>query len=162
MSELHKLDRIDINILSKLQDSGRITNVELADQVGLSASPCLKRVKLLEKQGYIQSYSAKLNITKILTPTIVFTEFTLSKHEARHFDIFEKGIGQVEEVVECHLISGGYDYLVKFICASVAHYQKIVEAIITADLGIERYFSYIVIKSSIEERKIKLDQLIKE
>ena len=162
MNELNKLDRLDISILAKLQQSGRITNVELADSVGLSASPCLKRVKQLENQGFIESYSANINISKLLSPTIVFTEFTLTKHESYHFNVFEQGIQKVEEITECHLISGGYDYLVKFFCASVAHYQKVVESILESDLGIERYFSYIVIKSPINNRKIKLDQLIKE
>ena len=162
MNALSKLDRLDIKILAKLQLSGRITNVELADAVGLSASPCLKRVKQLEKQGYIESYSANINISKLLSPTIVFTEFTLTRHESQHFNVFERGVQKVEEITECHLVSGGYDYLVKFLCASVAHYQKVVESILDSDLGIERYFSYIVIKSPINNRKIQLDQLIKE
>ncbi len=162
MIALSKLDRIDIKILAKLQESGRITNVELADAVGLSASPCLKRVKQLEKQRYIESYSAKINVSKLLNPTFVFTEFTLKEHQSLHFDIFERGISKIEEIVECHLISGGYDYLVKFCCASVAHYQNVIESILESDLGVERYFSYIVIKSPITDRQIKLDQLLKE
>jgi len=162
MNLLSKLDRIDIKILATLQKSGRITNVELADAVGLSASPCLKRVKQLEKQGYIESYSANLNLALLLSPTIVFTEFTLAKHEAQHFNVFETGVTNIEEVVECHLISGGYDYLVKFYCAIIAHYQRVVESILNSNLGIEHYFSYIVIKSPIAARQIKLDQLITE
>ncbi len=162
MAMLQKLDRIDVHILARLQENGRITNVELADAVGLSASPCLKRVKRLEKQGYIESYNAKINISKLLNPTLVFTEFTLKKHQSHHFDIFERGINKIEAVVECHLISGGYDYLAKFCCASVAHYQKVIESILQLDLGIERYFSYIVIKSPVNDRQVQLDQFIRD
>jgi len=149
MLPLPKLDRIDLNILAQLQDNGRLTNVELSRRVGLSASPCLIRVKRLEKSGYIVSYGAQINMQKIGSLLTVFTEVTLSDHRRDDFSRFEAQIQKVPSVVECHLISGGYDYLLKFMVRSVGHYQNVIEAMLDKNMGIEKYFSYIVIKSPI-------------
>lgn len=142
-----KLDRIDLKILAQLQKCGRITNVELADAVGLSPSPCLTRVKRLEKAGFITGYSAQINLDKLGEVLTVFTEVTLTEHRAGDFSRFETKIRKVDEIVECHLVSGGYDYLLKFVTRGVAHYQSIIEAMLEGDYGIEKYFSYVVIKS---------------
>ena len=142
-----KLDRIDLKILSQLQRSGRITNVELADAVGLSPSPCLTRVKRLEKAGYITGYGAQVDLHKLGEFITVFTEITLADHRITDFSLFEGRIRNIDEVVECHLVSGGYDYLVKFVARGVAHDQIIIEGMLEGNFGIEKYFSYIVIKS---------------
>ena len=142
-----KLDRIDLKILAKLQQSGRITNVELADAVGLSPSPCLTRVKRLESAGYITGYGAQLNLRKLGEFLTVFTEVTLTEHRQGDFSRFESRISKLDEVLECHLVSGGYDYLLKFVARGVAHYQSIIETMLEGDYGIEKYFSYVVIKS---------------
>ena len=110
-----KLDRIDLEILAHLQKNGRVTNVDLADAVGLSASPCLMRVRRLEKAGYITGYGAHIQIQKLGDTLTVFTEVTLSDHRATDFARFEASIRRVDEIIECHLVSGGYDYLLKFI-----------------------------------------------
>jgi DNA-binding Lrp family transcriptional regulator len=144
-----KLDRIDINILAELQRSGRITNAELADKVGLSASPCLTRVKRLESAGYISSYSAILNLTKIGDSQIVFTSVTLGDHRRADFQKFEHRIAQYEELVECHLVSGGFDYLLKFVVRGIGDYQQMMEEILESNIGVSKYFSYIVIKTAI-------------
>lgn len=142
-----KLDRLDLKILAQLQQSGRITNVELADAVGLSPSPCLTRVKRLEKAGYITGYSAHVNLHKLGEFLTVFTEVTLTEHRSGDFSRFEARIRKIDEIVECHLVSGGYDYLLKFITRGVSHYQSIIESMLEGDFGIEKYFSYLVIKS---------------
>ncbi|MAD28309.1 MAG: AsnC family transcriptional regulator [Woeseiaceae bacterium] len=142
-----KLDRIDLNILAQVQKSGRIANVDLADAVGLSASPCLARLKKLEKAGYITGYSGLINLNKLGEFLIVYTEVTLTNHRANDFSLFEKKTRKIEEVLECHLISGGYDYLLKFATRGVTQYQEIMEYMLEGDFGIEKYFSYIVIKS---------------
>jgi len=149
MPEAVKLDRIDINILAHLQRNGRITNVELAEAVSLSPSPCLIRVKRLEKAGYIIGYNAHVDIAKLGETVTVFTQVTLSDHHMEDFARFETGIRKVDEVIECHLISGGYDYLLKFMTRGIAHYQSLIETILESNLGITKYFSYIVIKSPI-------------
>ncbi|ATU95847.1 MAG: Lrp/AsnC family transcriptional regulator [Phyllobacterium sp.] len=144
---LPKLDRIDLKILYELQKNGRITNVDLADAVGLSPSPCLMRVKRLEQAGYVTGYGAQINIAKLGETVSVFTEVTLSDHRREDFVRFENAIRNIDEIVECHLVSGGYDYLLKFITRGVVHYQGIVENLLERNIGIEKYFSYIVIKS---------------
>jgi len=142
-----KLDRIDLKILAQLQKSGRITNVELADAVGLSPSPCLTRVKRLEQAGYITGYGAQINLHKLGEFLTVFTEVTLQDHRSPDFARFEAKIRTVDEIIECHLVSGGYDYLLKFVTPGVSHYQAIIEYLLESNIGIEKYFSYIVIKS---------------
>ena len=152
MPAVPRLDRIDLKILAELQADGRISNVDLAERVGLSASPCLQRVKKLEAAGTILSYRAMIDLARLGDNVTVFTEFTLSSHTREDFERFERALAGEVTVVECHLISGGYDYLVKFVVRSIAHYQRIVEDLLAADLGIAKYFSYIVIKTPVEAR----------
>jgi DNA-binding Lrp family transcriptional regulator len=154
-----KLDRIDINILAQLQKNGRITNINLAKAVALSPSPCLLRVKRLEEAGYITSYNARIDLAKLGETITVFTEVTLSDHHREDFVKFESSIRTIDEVIECHLVSGGYDYLVRFIARGVAHYQQIIESILERDIGVAKYFSYIVIKSPIEKLHYPLARL---
>lgn len=142
-----KLDRIDLKILAQLQKSGRITNVELADAVGLSPSPCLTRVKRLEQAGYITGYGAQINLHKLGEFLTVFTEVTLQDHKSSDFARFEAKIRTMDEIIECHLVSGGYDYLLKFVTHGVGSYQELIEHLLESNIGIEKYFSYIVIKS---------------
>jgi DNA-binding Lrp family transcriptional regulator len=154
-----RLDRIDLKILAQLQRNGRMTNVVLSEAVGLSASPCLLRVKRLEKAGYITGYGAQINLAKLGETVSVFTEVTLKDHRLEDFARFESEIGRIEEVVECHVISGGYDYLVKFVARGVGHYQQTIEDLLQRDIGIAKYFSYIVIKSPIVKHHLPLASL---
>ncbi|ONN66114.1 Lrp/AsnC family transcriptional regulator [Herbaspirillum sp. VT-16-41] len=155
-----KLDRIDLRILCHLQENSRITNVILADAVGLSPSPCLIRVKRLEKAGYISGYGAYIRLEKLADVQIVFTEVTLSDHRREDFAKFESYIRNVDEVIECHLVSGGYDYLLKFMTRSVVHYQSVIESLLEQNLRIEKYFSYIVIKSPFIKHHYPLEKFI--
>lgn len=159
MSLAPKLDRLDFKILAHLQRNGRVTNVELADAVGLSPSPCLSRVKRLEKSGYITGYGAHIALAKLGSTLTVFTEVTLKDHRSADFSRFEQRARTISEIVECHLVSGGYDYLVRFIARDVGHYQEVMESILESDFGIEKYFSYIVIKSPIIKRFDPIDSL---
>ncbi|MGQ0836007.1 MAG: Lrp/AsnC family transcriptional regulator [Gammaproteobacteria bacterium] len=154
-----KLDRIDINILAQLQRNGRITNINLANAVALSPSPCLLRVRRLEQAGYIKSYNAYIDIAKLGETITVFTEVTLSDHKREDFTKFEEAIRTIDEVIECHLISGGYDYLLRFITRGVAHYQSVIEGILERDIGVAKYFSYIVIKSPFQKLHYPLAKL---
>jgi DNA-binding Lrp family transcriptional regulator len=160
MPDLPKLDRIDINILVQLQKDGAISNLLLAEQVGLSPSPCLQRVKRLEKAGYITGYGARINLAKLTDSVTIFTEVTLVDHRIDDFTKFEANIRDVEELMECHLISGGYDYLLRFLTRSIAHYQEQMENLLRRNIGIEKYFSYIVIKSPIVKTIVPLKTLL--
>jgi len=157
-----KLDRIDLKILAQLQGAGRITNVELADAVGLSPSPCLTRVKRLEQAGYITGYGAHINLKKLGDFLTVFTEVTLHDHRSSDFARFEAAVRNIDEVVECHLVSGGYDYLLKFVTPGVDHYQAVIEKMLEGNFGIEKYFSYIVIKSPFIKNHYPIQRLFGE
>ena len=154
-----KIDRLDLRILSKLQQHGRITNVDLAEAVGLSPSPCLARVKRLEQAGYIVGYGADVRLEKLGETVTVFTEVTLADHHREDFVRFEAAIRGVDEVIECHLVSGGYDYLLKFITRGVSHYQSIIEELLDRNVGIDKYFSYIVIKSPFVKKHYPIERL---
>jgi DNA-binding Lrp family transcriptional regulator len=160
MPGLPKLDRIDINILVQLQKDGAIRNLYLAEQVGLSPSRCLQRVKRLEQAGYITGYGAQINLNKLIDSVTVFTEVTLADHRIDDFTKFEASIRDVEELMECHLVSGGYDYLLRFLTRSIAHYQEQMEGLLRRNIGIEKYFSYIVIKSPIVKTIVPLKTLL--
>ena len=155
-----KLDRLDLRILCHLQKNGRASNVEIADAVGLSPSPCLVRVKRLEQAGYIAGYGAHIRLEKLGDTLMVFTEVTLQDHKRDDFVKFETSIRPIGEIVECHLVSGGYDYLLKFITRGVNHYQEIIEGLLEANIGIEKYFSYIVIKTLFIKNFYPIEKLI--
>jgi DNA-binding Lrp family transcriptional regulator len=155
-----KLDQIDLNILVQLQKDGRMTNANLAVAVGLSASPCLQRVKRLEAAGYITGYGAQINLTKLTESITVFTEVTLVDHRKEDFVKFEANLRSVEELMECHLVSGGYDYLLRFVSRSINHYQERMENLLERNIGIEKYFSYVVLKSPIVKHTLPLKTLL--
>src|SRR5260370_15314498 len=134
MSSDGKLDRIDLRILSQLQKKGRIMNVELADAVGLSPSPCLIRVKRLEKAGYIVGYGAQIQLEKLGDVQIVFTEVTLADHRREDFIKFVAAIKDVDEIVECHLASDGYDHLLKVVTRSVSNHHSIIHCLLEHDI----------------------------
>ncbi len=154
-----KLDQIDIKILYELQKNGRITNVELAELVNLSPSPCLMRVKKLQQDGYITGYSARINIAKLGQTLTVFTEVTLKNHRQIDFACFLAAIEKLDQVIECHLVSGGYDYLVKFVTSGIIEYQTLMERLIDLDIGIDKYFSFVVLKSPIVKPHMPLTSL---
>jgi DNA-binding Lrp family transcriptional regulator len=159
MTPTPKLDRIDLKILAQLQAQGRLSNVDLAVAVGLSPSPCLQRTKRLEQAGYISGYGAQLDLVKLGEVVVVFTEMTLNDHRRSDFARFEAAVARIDEVIECHLVSGGYDYLLKFVTRGISHYQTVIEAMLDQGLGIEKYFSYIVIKTPVQKLGYPLSQL---
>ncbi|MBI1220039.1 MAG: winged helix-turn-helix transcriptional regulator [Rhodobacteraceae bacterium] len=159
MNNRLKLDRIDLKILAELQRNGRITNVELADVVSLSPSPCLMRVKKLQQAGYITGYSGLIDVAKLGETLTVFTEFTLKNHRQIDFARFQEAVEKIDSCVECHLVSGGYDYLIKFVTAGIVDYQNIMEALIDRDVGIDKYFSFVVIKTPFVKHQLPLTRL---
>lgn len=155
-----KLDRIDIKILYELQKNGRVTNVQLAELVNLSPSPCLMRVKKLQAEGYVSGYSARIDVSKFGQTLTVFTEITLKNHRQIDFARFLAAAEKVDQIVECHLVSGGYDYMLKFITGGIGEYQTIMERLTDMDIGIDKYFSFVVLKSPIVKSHMPLSSLI--
>jgi len=154
------LDRLDVKILSALQKRGRISNVDLADAVGLSPSPCLTGVKRLERAGFIVGYGAQIQIKKLGDFQIVFTKVTLADHRRGDFVRFIDAIQNVDEIMECHHATGGYDYLLKFVTRNVSHYQGVMEALLERDIGIEKYFSYVIIESPVVKQYYRLETIV--
>jgi len=119
------LDQIDRQILTVLQKKGRLSNADLAAAVHLSASACHRRVQRLETEGYIQDYVARLNSRKMGRPTTVFVEITLSGQADEVLDAFEKAVVQVPDVLECHLMAGSADYLLKVVAGDTEDFARI-------------------------------------
>jgi DNA-binding Lrp family transcriptional regulator len=119
------LDQIDLRILERLQVDGRMTNQELAEAVGLSPSPCLNRVRRLEKAGVISGYQAHIELTKVCRHVDVIAAVTLRDHGLEDFEVFEEMVAGMRFVIECTKVSGTIDYLVRFICPDIAAYQML-------------------------------------
>lgn len=119
------LDPTDVRILSVLQKRGRMSNAELADDVNLSASACHRRVQRLEKDGYIRDYVALLDPRRMGRPTTVFVEITLSGQADEVLDAFEKAVARVPDVLECHLMAGTADYLLKVVAGDTEDFARI-------------------------------------
>ncbi|BBO27879.1 AsnC family transcriptional regulator [Alteromonas sp. I4] len=140
------LDRIDRNILSVLQKDGRISNVELAKQVGLSPSPCLERVKRLESQGYIKGYHALLDPQKLGAAMLVFVEITLSKTSVDIFAEFSAAVQQHDDIQECHLVSGNFDFLLKARVADMSSYRRLLGDTLLRLPGVSASRTYVVME----------------
>ena len=119
------LDHIDRRILNVLQKAGRMSNADLAERVHLSASACHRRVQRLEKEGYIRDYVALLDARKMGRPTTVFVEITLSGQADEVLDAFEKAVARVPDVLECHLMAGTADYLLKVVAGDTEDFARI-------------------------------------
>jgi Lrp/AsnC family leucine-responsive transcriptional regulator len=117
-------DLVDRKILSALSRNGRLTVNELADIAGLSASPCWSRVKQLEESGAIERYAAILNAAALGLRDVVFVEITLDKHDEKVLDSFGEALARIPQVLEAHLVTGEYDYLVKVAIADTADYER--------------------------------------
>jgi Lrp/AsnC family leucine-responsive transcriptional regulator len=118
------LDPFDCRIVAELQADGRLSNVELADKIGLSPSPCLRRVKRLERDGYIEGYRATLRRDRIGLGFSVFLSIKIDGHANERALTFEKAIVEMPEVIACHLVSGEADYLLEVVVPDLADYQR--------------------------------------
>lgn len=156
MSKIKSLDRVDLAILKTLQSDGRITNVELAKIVNLSASPCLDRVKRLEQEGYIKRYGAFLSPNKLGYGMTAFVHVTLDRTTADVFKEFKKEVVKIKEVVECHLVAGGYDYLLKIRFSNMESYRLILEKVAGLP-AISQTHTYMVTEHIKEDGGVPLD-----
>lgn len=151
------LDRVDLRILAALQRNGRISKVELANLVNLSASACLERMRRLEKKKLILSYHANVNLSAVMSIQLFLTEMTLGSHRAVDFWRFEQSIERVPQVVECHALGGGIDYILKVVARDVPAYQSFIDDLLSQNIGIERYFTYVVTKVVKSEPQFQLE-----
>ena len=151
------LDKIDKNILSELQKDGRISNAESAERGGLSATPCLERVRRLEREGYITGYKAILNPAKLGAGLLVFVEITLNKNQPDVFEQFNKAVQNLPDLQECHLVSGNFDYLLKARVSDMTAYRKLLSDTILRLPCVNDTHTYVVM----EEVKCTADIIVK-
>ena len=118
------IDAIDRRIVAELQSDGRLSNVDLADKIGLSPSPCLRRVKRLEQEGYIEGYRAALRRDRVGLRFSVFVGVKISAHANEQAQVFEKAVVEMPEVVACHLVSGEADYFLEVVVPDIDEYQR--------------------------------------
>lgn len=145
-----KLDSIDRRILNVLQRDGRVQNVELAKEVGLSPSPCLRRVRLLEEAGVIERYVAVLNAAKVDKGLTVFARVWLKGQDVETVDHFTEAVKRLPEVVECHLMAGDCDFLLRVVAADLDEYRQFQIKHLTRIKGVQS------VKTEIPMQKIKL------
>ena len=141
-----ELDRIDRHILQLLQEEGRMSYVELGERVGLSTTPCMERVKRLEREKLILGYGARLNPQKLQANLLVFVEISLYSKSADIFDDFRRAATKLPHVLECHLVSGDFDYLIKARISEMASYRKLLGDILLRLPGVRESKSYIVME----------------
>jgi DNA-binding Lrp family transcriptional regulator len=119
------LDKLDRDLLRLLQADGRLSNAELAQRIGLSPSACFRRLQRLEEQSVIAGYAAELNGEAIGKPTTVFIEVTLASQVSTALDAFERAVAACDDVLECHLMSGDFDYLLRVAVADMRDYERV-------------------------------------
>ena len=139
------LDRIDRHILQNLQQDGRVSNVELSRRVNLSPSPCLERVKRLESEGYIEGYGARINAAKLGLGMHAFIQITLDRTTADVFDHFRESVVDIPEVAECHMVAGGFDYLLKLRVSDMGAYRTLLGELVELP-GVSQTHTYVVIE----------------
>jgi Lrp/AsnC family transcriptional regulator, leucine-responsive regulatory protein len=142
-----ELDRTDRQLLDLLQRDGRITNAALAEQVHLSESACLRRVRALEQSGLIAGYGAQINQEKAGFPVNVFVNITLDRQDQADLQSFEQTVRRIPEVMECYLMSGDYDYLLRVVVADMADFERIHSQHLTRLPGVVRVHSSFALRT---------------
>ena len=155
-SPILSLDRTDIKILDILQKDGRISNTRLAEMVNLSATAVLARVQKLAKDGFITGYEARLNPEMLNAAFVVFVEILLDKTTPNVLEEFSDAVLQHPEIIECHMISGGFDFVVKIRCANMEEFRKISGQVLWQLPGVKETRSYPVMEVIKESSQIKL------
>lgn len=148
------LDSIDLKILAALQANGRLSNVELAERVGLSPSPCLRRVRLLEQAGVIDRYVALIDQGAVGLPVSVFISIKLEHQQEEDLDRFEAEVSAYPEVLECYLMTGTQDYLLRVVVADLAAYERFLKTKLT------RVKNVASIESSFALKQVKYNNVL--
>ncbi len=143
-----RFDDIDVRILSLLQDNGRMTNVELAERVGLTAPPCLRRVRALEQQGAITGYHAALDPAALGYNLTVFAMVSLKSQAESDLRAFEQMVAEIPEVRECHMLNGEIDFILKIVAPDLQSFQHILTTRLTPAPNVEHVKTSLTIRTS--------------
>jgi Lrp/AsnC family leucine-responsive transcriptional regulator len=152
----YPLGSIDRNILRALQDDARMTYVDIAERVGLSVSPCKERIRRMEREGYIRGYETRLAPEKLDAGLVVFVQIRLNHTSQDLFRQFRAAVATLDEVQECFLVSGSYDYLLKARVANMAAYRVLLGETLLQLPGVQESSTYVVMEEVKESLKIPL------
>ena len=152
-----KLDNFDRNILKALQKDGRISNVELAQTVRLSESACLRRVRVLEQEGYIRGYVAVLDQKRLGRSGTVFVQITLRREDQSELAAFEQAVQRIPEIMECYLMTGEFDYLLRVVVADMADFERLHKEALTRLPGVARVNSSVAIRTVRRTTELPID-----
>ena len=151
------LDRIDKQILDLMQNNGRISNLELADRVGLSPTPCSRRVKRLEESGLIKGHVTLLSETALGLDLTAIVSITLDKHTPERFEVFEKKLVTYSEVIECNVVTGqAADFLLKVVVKDMRHYEQFLLGELTRIEGVTGVQSSFILRKVIDKTQLPL------
>jgi Lrp/AsnC family transcriptional regulator of ectoine degradation len=154
------LDAVDIRILSALQQHGQISKIHLSELVNLSPTPCWLRLTRLKNAGLIKGYRGLVAVEKVFDLTTVLVTVALKEHRKSDFDLFEKRIQSIEEIVECYTIGGGTDYVLKVVTFSLLDFQALISQLLDEEIGIDRYYVYVLVRD-VKSTPLTMSQLLK-
>jgi Lrp/AsnC family leucine-responsive transcriptional regulator len=150
------LDKTDLKILHHLQHHGRISNAELADAIGLSPSPCLRRVKVLEEAGVLRRYVGLVDPRAVGLPISVFVNVSLRSQERASLEEFEQQVLQYREVMECYLMTGGFDYMLRVVVPDLDSYQRFLADKLTRIKSVANIQSSMTLKQVVYKTELPL------
>lgn len=153
------LDGIDVRILSAVQRHGQVSKARLSELVNLSPTPCWQRLTRLKNAGYITGYRGEIAVDKMLDLSKVIVVIALKAHSRQTFVRFEQTIQGIDEIVECSATGGGADYVMKVVTNSLHDFQDFIDDLLDQDLGIERYYIYVVTRE-IKSAPVNLPKLL--
>ena len=159
VSRMKRLDAIDLKILDALQRDGRLSNVALAKAVGLSPTPCAERVRALEASGVIAGYSARLDAGRLDLGLLVFIEIAIDRTSQDAFDEFATAITRIPQVQECHMVAGGFDYLIKVRVPDMLAFRAFLGEVLSKVPGIRETRTYAVMEHVKESTVVDLSHL---
>ncbi|MEP2989151.1 MAG: Lrp/AsnC ligand binding domain-containing protein [Parasphingorhabdus sp.] len=154
------LDKFDWRILNAVQNNGRLALTDLSDQVGLSKTPCQIRLKRLEEEGFITGYHARLNMRKIRKNYVVFIQVKLEATSRRHLEQFNKAVKKMDAIQSCHMMAGGFDYLLKVRCRNMEEYREILTDSINNLPGVYQTTTFPVMEEVKRMAGVDLNELI--
>jgi DNA-binding Lrp family transcriptional regulator len=155
-TDTSKLDRFDRSIVQALQQDGRIANSALAEKLSLSESACLRRVRALEASGLIEGYTALINQERAGYPVNVFVTITLDRQEQTDLNSFEQAVRAIPEVMECYLMTGNYDYLLRVVVANTADFERLHSQHLTRLPHVSRVHSSIALRTVQKSRELPI------
>ncbi|MCW4151211.1 Lrp/AsnC family transcriptional regulator [Halomonas sp. 18H] len=153
------IDAADIRILRALQQHGPLSKSRLSEVVNLSPTPCWIRFTRLKKAGLIRGYHADIALERVMDATKVVVTVSLKEHQKRDFERFEAFVESVDEIVECMATGGGMDYIIKIVTRSLAEFQDVMDKLLAANLGIDRYTTYIGTRET-KKTQVNIAQLL--